>query len=107
MLFSHPAVEAITWWDFSDRNAWQGAPAGFLRADMTAKPAYDRLLGLVKGQWWTRASGRSDADGRYDFRGFLGRYRVTVKADGFRSVTVESVLVKGENAIEVQLARQN
>ena len=30
MLFSHPAVTAITWWDFADRNAWQSAPAGFL-----------------------------------------------------------------------------
>ena len=25
MLFSHPAVEAITWWDFSDWHAWQVA----------------------------------------------------------------------------------
>ena len=28
MLFSHPAVAAITWWDFSDLHAWQSAPAG-------------------------------------------------------------------------------
>ena len=32
MLFSHPAVAAITWWDFSDLHAWKGAPAG-LRAE--------------------------------------------------------------------------
>ena len=24
ILFSHPAVQAITWWDFSDQGAWQG-----------------------------------------------------------------------------------
>ena len=107
MLFSHPAVEAITWWDFSDRNAWQGAPAGFLRADMTAKPAYDRLLGLVKGQWWTRASGHSDADGRYDFRGFLGQYQVTVKAEGFRPITIQHMLMKGENVMEVKLEQKD
>jgi GH35 family endo-1,4-beta-xylanase len=29
-LFAHPAVQAITWWDFSDNGAWQGAPAGWL-----------------------------------------------------------------------------
>ena len=33
ILFSHPAVQAITWWDFSDQGAWQGAPAGFVRAE--------------------------------------------------------------------------
>ncbi|MCX6004186.1 MAG: endo-1,4-beta-xylanase, partial [Chloroflexi bacterium] len=26
LLFSHPSVQAITWWDFSDLGAWQGAP---------------------------------------------------------------------------------
>ena len=37
-LFAHPAVQAITWWDFSDLGAWQGAPAGWLRRDMSPKP---------------------------------------------------------------------
>lgn len=106
MLFSHPAVEAITWWDFSDRNAWQGAPAGYLRADMTPKPAYDRLLGLVKGKWWTRVAGSSDADGRYAFRGFLGQYRLTVKAEGFRAASLDHTLAKGENTVEIRLVRQ-
>ncbi|MCD6507549.1 hypothetical protein J7M22_13115 [Candidatus Poribacteria bacterium] len=50
MLFSHPSVEAITWWDFSDRGAWQGTAAGFLRKDMSPKPAYERLTELVKGK---------------------------------------------------------
>ena len=27
VLFSHPAVRAITWWDLSDMKAWLGAPA--------------------------------------------------------------------------------
>ena len=38
VLFSHPAVEAITWWDFSDLQSWVGAPAGLLRKDMSPKP---------------------------------------------------------------------
>ncbi len=33
LAFSHPAVEAITWWDLSDRGAWQRAPAGLLREE--------------------------------------------------------------------------
>jgi GH35 family endo-1,4-beta-xylanase len=54
VLFSHPAVEAITWWDFTDQGAWQRAPAGLVRSDMSPKPAYERLHGLIKGKWWTK-----------------------------------------------------
>jgi endo-1,4-beta-xylanase len=75
-LFSHPAVEAITWWDLMD-GAWQGAPAGLLRADLSPKPAYQRLLDLVKGEWWTRTQVTTGADGAAHFRGFLGSYRLT------------------------------
>jgi endo-1,4-beta-xylanase len=58
LLFAHPAVHALTWWDFSDRGAWQGAAAGLVRQDMSPKPAYERLRELIKGEWWTRAEGR-------------------------------------------------
>jgi GH35 family endo-1,4-beta-xylanase len=77
VLFSHPAVQAITWWDFND-GAWQGAPAGLVHKDLTPKPAYQRLLALVRGRWWTSLEAQSDAEGAVEFRGFKGRYRVTV-----------------------------
>ena len=76
VLFSHPAVEAITWWDFAD-GGWQGAPAGLVRADLSPKPVYQRLLELIRGKWWTRADLRTDADGEAGFRAFDGLYRVT------------------------------
>lgn len=79
ILFSHPSVEAITWWDFSDQGAWQGAPAGLVRADMTPKPAYEALMKLIKGKWWTRTETRVKQAGEARFRGFFGTYRVTVK----------------------------
>jgi GH35 family endo-1,4-beta-xylanase len=82
VLFSHPAVEAITWWDFSDLNAWQGAPAGFLRKDMTPKPAYDALKGLIKGKWWTKSQVKVGDGGQVQFHGFLGDYRVGIGKDG-------------------------
>ena len=81
VLFSHPAVEAITWWDFSDQGAWQGAPSGFLRADMTPKPAYHALKKLVKGKWWTRTEVAVGSEGRAGFRGYFGDYRVTITGD--------------------------
>jgi len=82
ILFSHPAVEAITWWDFTDQGAWQGAPAGFLRKDMTPKPMYYALKDLIKGDWWTRTEARTTRDGTVSFRGFYGRYRVSLTLHG-------------------------
>ncbi len=76
-LFSHPAVEAITWWDFSDQGAWQRAPAGLVRKDMSPKPAYLALKDLIEKQWWTGPLElKTDAAGRVTFRGFLGHYEV-------------------------------
>jgi GH35 family endo-1,4-beta-xylanase len=75
VLFSHPAVQAITWWDLSDQGAWQGAPSGLLRADMTPKPAYEALLKLIKGKWWTRTEARVSRQGQAQFHGFYGEYR--------------------------------
>jgi len=96
MLYSHPAVEAITWWDFSDLHAWQGAPAGFVRADMTPKPAYTALMGLIKGKWWTDLTTETDADGTARFRGTLGDYRIRVTADG-KQVDVENPTISKDD----------
>jgi endo-1,4-beta-xylanase len=76
-LFSHPAVQSITWWDLSD-GGWLNAPAGLLRRDQTTKPAYDELLKLIKGEWWYPSTNLStDAAGQFNFRGFLGTYEIS------------------------------
>ena len=80
-MFSHPALRAITWWDFSDHGSWLGAPAGLVRKDMSPKPVYTRLLELIHHQWWTAADGRTDQVGVYAGRVFYGEYQITV-ADG-------------------------
>ncbi|MBN2021559.1 MAG: endo-1,4-beta-xylanase [Pirellulales bacterium] len=103
ILFSHPSVEAITWWDFSDRGAWKDAPAGFLRADMSPKPVYDELKRLIKGTWWTTMSTKTGADGTVGVRGFLGDYRVTVALPGKAEVSKAFTLTKtGVNRWEVR-----
>jgi GH35 family endo-1,4-beta-xylanase len=76
LLFSHPQVEAITWWDFGDHRAWMNAPAGLIRADMSPKPAYTRLHELIRNAWWTREHGVTTADGRYETRVFRGTHRI-------------------------------
>jgi len=103
MLFSHPAVQAVTWWDFSDRGAWQRAPAGFLRADMSPKPAYHELMKLIKGKWWTRTEGTTDPQGTFLCRAFFGDYRVKVVVDG-RAVDRVLKIAPGEkNEVTVDL----
>lgn len=86
-LFAHPAVHAITWWDFSDLGAWQRAPAGWLRRDMSPKPVYGRLMSLIKDAWWTKAAGRTDTRGEFKARAFYGNYRVAVELPGGQVLT--------------------
>jgi len=95
MLYSHPAVEAITWWDFSDLGAWQRAPAGFLRKDMSPKPAYEVLHRLIKKEWWTRTRAQTDALGVARFRGTLGDYNVTVTVSGREAAVMPLMLSRG------------
>jgi GH35 family endo-1,4-beta-xylanase len=104
VLFSHPAVDAITWWDFSDDGAWQNAPAGWLRKDMSPKPVYERLEALIKKDWWTRRRGITDAGGEWQSRAFYGDYEVTVRTPDRRSVSHALAVRKGAgNRFEIAL----
>ena len=76
--FAHPAVMAITWWDLCDNGSWLKG-GGMLRADLSAKPVYRQLKKLIHTDWKTRTTGRTDAAGRFAFRGFHGAYAITVK----------------------------
>ena len=101
--FSHPAVKAITWWDFSDFAAWQGVAAGLVRKDLTPKPAYLVLDRLINKEWHTNLEGKTASDGSYSFRGFHGKYRVTIEASGV-SKTIDMHLSEGRrNLLEARL----
>jgi hypothetical protein len=98
-LFAHPLVEGITWWDFSD-GGWLNAPAGLVRKDASSKPAYDELMRLVKGEWWTAPTRLgTDGDGKARFTGFLGDYEL--RLDGVtKPFTLDA---PGARAIEVRI----
>ncbi|MEX2607053.1 MAG: endo-1,4-beta-xylanase [Kiritimatiellia bacterium] len=49
LLYQHPRVEAVTWWDLVD-GGWLGAPAGLLRKDLSPKPAFHWLRELSERQ---------------------------------------------------------
>ncbi len=46
---------------------WQGAPAGLVRKDLSPKPIYERLLEMIKNEWWTQVNGNTDNNGNYKF----------------------------------------
>ncbi|PPB48536.1 1,4-beta-xylanase [Arthrobacter pityocampae] len=80
-LVGHPAVQAITYWGFTDDGAWLGAPGGLVRADGTPKPSFHALQSLIKGEWWLpRTSMRTDHDARLSITGFSGDY--VIERDG-------------------------
>lgn len=81
-LFSHPAVESMTYWGLSDRGMWLGAPGGLLREDGSPKPSYERLRQLITEEWWLPPTTlRTGEDGTVQFAGFLGEYEIRT-ADG-------------------------
>lgn len=83
VCFAHPAMRAITWWDLCDRGSWLRG-GGMLRADLTPKPVYEQLRRLIHEEWRTKASGTTDAEGRFAYRGFLGTYHVEIELPGGR-----------------------
>jgi hypothetical protein len=73
LVFSHPAVEAITWWAFS---AGRHNARALINTDATGKPAYYELKSLIKGKWWTKTEATVEDGGKVQFRGFFGDYQV-------------------------------
>ncbi len=95
ICFAHPAVEGIIMWGF-----WEGAnwiPVSSLyKRDWSPTPAATAYQNLVYNEWWTKASGKTDAKGKYSTPAFYGKYNVTV--DG-KTKTID--LTKTAGKVEV------
>ena len=76
ILFSHPLVEAITTWDYRD-GAWLNAPSGFVRKDNSLKPSYHMLKDLIKNEWWTDTTLKTDEKGYVTVKAFKGEYKIS------------------------------
>ncbi len=75
LLFAHPLVEAITTWDYRD-GAWLNAPSGFIRKDNSRKPSFEVLKKLVREEWWTDITVRTDENGWADVEAFKGDHHI-------------------------------
>jgi hypothetical protein len=88
LCFAHPSVVGVWWNGFADGE--QGVRGGgLLRRDLAPKYAHKVLQKLVHFEWHTRATGMTDAEGCFRFRGFFGTYRVVADV-GEPSARVET-----------------
>lgn len=98
-LFSHPLVEAITEWDFTD-GAWLNAPSGLIRKDNSVKPSYNMLKEKIKHEWFTTsAEFVTQADGVAVVEGFKGTYDVIVSGK-----TYEMTIDKNNDEFLIRLS---
>lgn len=81
LVFSHPATEAISWFDFVDHR-WLGAPAGLVDDHLQPKPIYHMLMDLIRKQWRSEVTGATGTDGSLAARLFFGQYQLQVEAAG-------------------------
>ncbi len=91
-VYSHPSTNGFIMWGFWDGAQWNHK-APIFNEDWTEKPSGKALEQLMFHDWWTNASGKTDAEGSYQTRGFTGDYEVTVKSGG-KTVTVPAQLTK-------------
>ena len=110
--FSHPAMEAIIYWNLVDgyaafaeqgdmtagENRYAG---GLLRFDFAPKPAYLALKKLLDETWRTKLD--ADFAGTLQTRGFFGEYDAEITANG-KTVKTQFHLEKGaENRVGIAL----
>lgn len=91
LVFSHPAVEALSWFDFTDHR-WLNAPAGLVDDDLNPKPVYAALDDLINRQWHTDAELTTSTAGICGMRLFFGTYEITVEAAGVRKTVCRDIL---------------
>ena len=97
LCFAHPAVRGIIWSGLMDGD--RADAEGLLRRDLSPRPAYRYLQKLIAVVWHSWASGETDAEGRFSFRGFFGDYRVAARVGDEAATVGQFCLRRGESGI--------
>ena len=106
LWFSHPSVEAITWWNLADgtavgnENRWNG---GLLDRDLKPKPSYAALERLIRREWHSEGEAETNQAGEAALHVFHGRYQVTARSRG--ATSEEEILLSrhGGNRFEIHI----
>lgn len=91
LVFSHPATEVLSWFDFIDHR-WLGAPAGLVTADLKIKPVYRTLFDLIHREWHSDADLSTGSSGLCKTRLFCGNYDITVDIQGEKTTVNRDVV---------------
>jgi len=103
--FAHPATESFIMWGFWGGAHWFGERGAMFREDWTPKPNLEAYKNLVFKEWWTNATGVTDAGGRFTTRAFLGDYNLRVEAPGYQPALRRPTLGKDGSSLEIVLGR--
>ena len=112
-FFSHPAMEAIIYWNMVDGYAYRAEPGdmtvgenvyygGLLRFDMSEKPAFKRLKKLIREDWHTSLTVKAPG-GYATFRGFCGDYDLKICAGGWEIPAALTISKNGSNTVTVKI----
>ena len=107
VFFSHPAMEAIVYWNLVDgyaaaaklgdmtrgENIYHG---GLMNFDLSKKKAYHVLKKLFSEKWHTEENGTTNPDGKFNFSGFYGDYNVEITHNG-KTINKEIRLSQSKN----------
>lgn len=91
LVFSHPATEALSWFDFTDHR-WLGAPADVVTEDLKIKPVYNTLYDLIHREWHTDADLVTGSNGVCGTRLFFGSYDITIDCHGSKTTVKQDLL---------------
>jgi endo-1,4-beta-xylanase len=100
--FSHPAIEAITFWGFWGGAHYRGDAGALFNTDWSERPSGKAYRDLVFNKWWTDVNGTTNKQGNYDVRGFKGLYDITVSHNGEEKV-LSDVELKDNKSVEISL----
>lgn len=97
ICFSYPQVHGILMWGF-----WEGANwipvSSMYKRDWTPLPAAKAYQDLIHKEWWTRWSGKTDAQGHCEVPAFYGEHKVSA---GEKSVQVTLRKSDGRKVIDL------
>ena len=75
LAFSHPKMNGFTVWGFWAGRHWR-PDAALIKLDWSPTKALEAWRDLIYREWWTDVEGRTDENGMFRVRGFLGQYEV-------------------------------
>ncbi len=100
--FANQNVEGLIIWVWCKRRMWLANATSYFVDSTLQETAVGKKWREVRAEWKTNDSGTTDANGKFSFNGFQGKYRLTVTSGGVvRSDTFYLEPGTGAKSIEI------